>query len=245
MTCGNLTYLLQTFHTKLSSIFLPTSVVVLVCLLLSHRLSCSPETTDWKGKERWVHELIRGAEIVIEHGRGFVDDGEDQPLSQSELDQRRAAKEEADRRKARLRHLYDDRQYGKMISDVAPFAHGSERPSAAKDIKQATENLFLAVNLIIAMVACFVVGFYLGGRIFRSQQASYICGVVGLVGAMFVEALLLVIQLSRQEDAIAAKAKRASALTGQRKALRPRVFEVPVPGSTKPSSSTISSKKTD
>lgn len=100
------------------------------------------------------------------------------------------------------------------------------------ETKIAREQMYMAVNLLIAMIACFVVGFYLGGRMFKSREAAYICGAAGLVLALFVEAVLLVITMSRQE---AYEAKLRGTAPPRRRARRVVVREpgpIPVPAVT-------------
>ena len=105
-----------------------------------------------------------------------------------------------------------------------------EEEDVRSEMKVMTGNSYLAINVIVAMIACFAIGYYIGLNMWKSwDQAPWVCGIIGLVGALFIEAILLIIKLARQDAIEAKKIAEARKLRLGRKPVRPIVFEVPVP----------------
>ena len=127
-----------------------------------------------------------------------------------------------------------DRRVGRqhIPKTIDEILKEEEEEDVRNEMKVMTGNSFLAINLIVAMIACFAVGYYIGLNMWRSwDQAAWVCGIIGLVGALFIEAILLIIKLARQDAIEAKKVAEARKLRVERKPVRPIVFEVPVPQS--------------
>eukprot|EP00727_Mastigamoeba_balamuthi_P012082 m51a1_g7497 hypothetical protein (237) ;mRNA; f:259816-260680 len=141
------------------------------------------------GGAKWAHELVRGAEVVLE------------------APERRKAEPAPEllRRRVALQNALDASRYRQMVGDVSLPERHQEQLEIARSTKG---NMYLALNLLVAMGTCFVVGRHLGGVMYGSNSlAANVCGIIGLIGALLVEAVLLIIHVSREEE----MSRRASA----------------------------------
>lgn len=212
-----------------------------VAALCAHLAACA----EWQGAHAWcrVHEAVRDADVAVA------------PDVQQRLARPppEALTEEQVRHRLAIRAKAADDAYRRMVQNVsqqsafdratrrrrhipqsaAEIAREEAEESVRSEMKLMTDNSYLAINLIVAMVACFAVGFYVGRTVWKSSpQAPWVCGIVGLVGALFVEAVLFIIKLARQDAFEANKIREARSLRAQRRPVRPIVHEIPVPGRT-------------
>lgn len=210
-----------------------------VAALCAHLATCGA----WRSAHAWcrAHEAVRDAEVAVAPAvLQRLARPAPEPLTEEQVRHRLAIRAKAaddayrrmvqnvsqqsafDRATRRRRHI---------PQTAAEIAREEADEGARSEMRRMTDNSYLAINLIVAMVACFAVGFYVGRTVWAaSPQAPWVCGIVGLVGALFVEAILLIIKLARQDAFEANKLREARSLRTKRRPVRPIVHEIPVPG---------------
>ena len=102
----------------------------------------------------------------------------------------------------RQRVLQDRREYRAMVSDLPGNKSGDEKAGGAgSGVASASRELGHGLNILTLMVTGFAV-FYYAGTMVGDRQSTVvpvIFGLVGLVGAMMVEMVLLMIRERRRE----------------------------------------------
>ncbi|KAH3743153.1 hypothetical protein Pelo_15461 [Pelomyxa schiedti] len=150
---------------------------------------CLRRCKVWKGPV-WVHELTKGCTVSL------------LPVTQ-EIPDTRLLPPSKDKEKVliRLKHL----EYQKMVANVK---HSSTHPHMkGQGLGEGSMNTSLAANIIVAMGTCFVIGYYLGNKMY-GRNAGFALGLVGMIGAMVVEVLLLMIYAARADETTEQRRKR-------------------------------------
>ena len=225
-----------------------------VAALCAHLAGCAA----WRDGHAWchVHEAVRDAEVAVAPDvQQRLARPPPEPLTDEQMRHRLAirakAADDANRRMVQnvsQQSAFDraTRRRRHIPQSAAEIAREEAEENVRSEMKLMTDNSYLAINLIVAMVACFAVGFYVGRTVWRtSPQAPWVCGIVGLVGALFVEAVLLIIKLARQDAFEANKVREARSLRAKRRPVRPIVHEIPVPGRLTPAAAAEPKAKDD
>lgn len=215
----------------------------------------------WKSEHGWcsVLDAVRDAEVVL--APDVVERlkwPEPEPLTEEQVRRRLAirAKAAEDAYRRMVENVSQQSAFGRAVGGPRQRHHmphsflelerEEQEERVRGELRLMTSNSYLAINLVVAMAACFVVGFYLGRTMWpASRQARWVCGAVGLVGALFVESVLLIIKLARQDSLEARKIREASTLRAQRAPVRPTIHEIPVPGAGSSSSRSKKDKSKD
>ena len=197
---------------------------------------------EWKSEHKWcsIREALKDAEPVISQDvlkRLARPEPEEVTPEQMRYRLAMRAKDADDKYRRMIQNVAQQSAFNRVVGrrhipqTVAEIMKEEEEADVRNEMKVMTGNSYLAINLIVAMIACFAVGYYLGSVWWKESwdQAPWVCGIVGLVGALFIEATLLIIGLARQDAAESKKINSARKLRGQRKPVRPIVYEVPVP----------------
>ena len=202
---------------------------------------------EWKSEHGWcsVLDAVRDAEVVLAPDvLERLKWPEPEPLTEEQVRRRLAirAKAAEDAYRQMVLNVSQQSAFGRTIGGSQRRHHmphsfvemerEEQEERVRGELRLMTRNSYLAINLVVAMAACFVVGFYLGRTMWpASMQARWVCGAVGLVGALFIESVLLIIKLARQDTLEARKIREAGALRTKRSPVRPTIHEIPVPGS--------------
>lgn len=182
---------------------------------------------NWHGEYKWVHELVQGADAVIHQPqRELLEEYKEREIRvQKRLIEIREQEEEI-RYQKMTRGLLSDGKYGMGLT----FKEGYDQPrTVAAEMKELSHNIFFAVNLIIAMAVSFIIGFYFGKRM-RDQEFGYITGTGTMIVTLIIEAILIVIRITHQEEYEEKQRLKRQKLATRRKIIKPKLAQIPVPG---------------
>lgn len=185
---------------------------------------------DWHGEFKWVHELVQGAEpAIVQPQHELLEEYKEREIRvQKRLIEIREQEEEI-RYQKMTRGLLSDGKYGMGLT----FKEGYDQPqTVAAEMKELSHNIFFAINLIIAMIVSFGIGFYFGKRM-RDQEFGYITGTGAMVITLIIEAVLIVIRVTHQEEYEEKQRLKRQKLATRRKIIRPKLAPIPIPGNGK------------
>lgn len=181
----------------------------------------------WHGEFKWVHELVQGADPVIpQPQQELLEEYKEREVRVRKRLAEIREQEEEIRYQKMTRGLLSDGKYGMGLT----FKEGYEQQQTiAAEMKELSHNIFFAINLIIAMAAAFIVGFYFGKRM-HDQEFGYIVGTGAMVITLVIEAILIVIRVSRQEKYEEKQRLKRQKLAMRRKIIQPKLSPIPIPG---------------
>lgn len=131
---------------------------------------------------------------------------------------------DVERRVAALRARLEEARYARAVADVSRGGGGSRSRArggaggsdAQRDdlnLSRLAPQMSLAFNVVVTMATCFVAGYFVLKHGTGSQTMGLIGGVVGLIGAMMVESLLLISKLYSVDEAARKHTDREHVLT--------------------------------
>eukprot|EP00898_Chlorokybus_atmophyticus_P007961 jgi/Chlat1/8166/Chrsp76S07614 len=147
----------------------------------------------------WLHEITAGSRVVLKSPAPR----EKSPELVERLEQLRTAAE--------------DRAYAAMVSDVpgAGMAtpentamRGGEGGEGDQDVELLgtyRQQLGFGMQVIVAMGTLYMLGLYVGRRLFDDAALQYLVGVVGLILGMLAETCLFIIRQARLDEKSAAR----------------------------------------
>lgn len=182
---------------------------------------------DWHGEFKWVHELVQGAEPIIHQPQHeLLEEYKEREIRVKKRLIEIKEREEEIRYQKMTRGLLSDGKYGMGLT----FKEGYDQPqTVAAEMKELSHNIFFAVNLIIAMAVSFLIGFYFGKRM-RDQEFGYIVGTGAMIITLVIEAVLIVIRVTHQEEYEEKQRLKRQKLATRRKIVKPNLAPIPIPG---------------
>jgi CBS domain-containing protein len=149
------------------------------------------------GSDATLADLLRGAELHACH-RAAADALAGPSVRDPALDARIA----------RFRAQSEDAQYARMVRDVARGTSGlSNAEEESIRIGRFGAQASIGANVVVTMATCFAAGYFIFKHSSGSQAIGLIGGVVGMTGAMAVEATLVITRIY-SIDAAAEKQKK-------------------------------------
>lgn len=110
--------------------------------------------------------------------------------------------EELERRVQQLRACLENKQYERMVRDVARTSATDNAQLENLRLSKLAPQLSLAFNVIVTMATCFVAAYFVFIHSTGSQAVALAAGVIALIAAMIVEVILLITKLYRIDDAV-------------------------------------------
>jgi len=116
------------------------------------------------------------------------------------------------------RHNYllkrqEERQYNAMIGDISNKDLGSiNSVDSGKDgnlYSSVKNNFTISANMIISMISCYGIGYYVGTTISTKASTRMVCGLVGAIGIMMVEMTIFIIRAIKMESAYERNSKNS------------------------------------
>jgi len=100
----------------------------------------------------------------------------------------------------KMRRKQEERQYQQMmIGSSGPLTIKSSISEGKSSAGSALNEAGVGLNILVLMATGFILFWYAGRSIFPSQPIMpTICGLVGMIGAMILETLLLIIRDQKQ-----------------------------------------------
>lgn len=107
------------------------------------------------------------------------------------------------------RHNYllkkqEERQYNAMIGDISnKDINNINSVDSGKDgnlYSSVKNNFTISANMIISMVSCYGIGYYIGTTISTKTTTRMICGLIGAIGIMMVEMTIFIIRAIKMES---------------------------------------------
>lgn len=104
-------------------------------------------------------------------------------------------------RLARIRARNELAEYNRMVKDIRGVQI-NQAASAAESVARFGSQMSIAMNVIITMGTCFVAGYFVFRHSSGNETVGLIGGLIGLIGAMVVEAVLIMTRLYSVEQAV-------------------------------------------
>ena len=107
------------------------------------------------------------------------------------------------------RHNYllkkqEERQYNAMIGDISnKDINNINSVDSGKDgnlYSSVKNNFTISANMIISMVSCYGIGYYVGTTISTKASTRMVCGLIGAIGIMMVEMTIFIIRAIKMES---------------------------------------------
>lgn len=92
-----------------------------------------------------------------------------------------------------------ERQYQSMIAGVTRAEREAKEFAGTGGLKEVNAQIGMGVNVIVAMVTAFVVGYNVAGYNDFNQTGKLVAGLVCLIGMLFVEVVLMMIYVYQHE----------------------------------------------
>lgn len=139
--------------------------------------------------KRSLFELVAGAEAHLSHS---------QAAAVFRAPPQRSPEMEA--HFARIRLANEEREYAKMVHDVA---HKSSSNAEAESMRMGRlgAQMSIGANVIVAMATCFVAGYFVFKHSTGSETSGLIGGVACMIAIMAVEAILIIARMYSIETA--------------------------------------------
>jgi len=98
----------------------------------------------------------------------------------------------------------EERQYNAMISDISSKDINSiNNLDIGKDgnlYSSVKNNFTISANMIISMVSCYGIGYYVGTTVSTKNSTRMVCGLIGAIGIMMVEMTIFIIRAIKMES---------------------------------------------
>lgn len=140
-------------------------------------------------------QLLQGCELHLTHEEAVLVHN---PPKRSE---------ELDRRITALRCRLENQTYDRIVRDVSRTEANNVQLENIRMSKFAPQ-MSLGFNIVITMATCFTAAFFVFKASTGSQTVGLIAGVIAMMAAMLVEAILLLTKLYTIEDAVQRDDKR-------------------------------------
>ena len=113
----------------------------------------------------------------------------------------------------RIKNKIEEEKYNSMIEDVMK---GCDDKQSSSSVSALIKNdLGLAIHVITLMFACFLGGYLCGTHVFQesSWEIHFVCGTLGSVACLFMEAALFIVRGVREDEYIKKKNPSSSSLS--------------------------------
>lgn len=100
-----------------------------------------------------------------------------------------------DARVRALRARLEDAAYARIVSDVARVDSRDSAAVAVRQLRETAPQMSLAFNVMVTMATCFAAGYFVAKAATGSQAVALAVGLLALIGAMAVEATLVITRL--------------------------------------------------
>lgn len=165
---------------------------------INHKMLCSSLRSILESEDDEVptlQQLLKSADIYLTHHDAVAEC----------LPRPRNA--ELERRLGLLNARLENEKYEKLVRNMLPSGTGSGMRidaggSVENDIKigKLAPQMSLGLNVLVTMATCFTAAYYVFKHSTGSEVVGLIAGVIGLIVAMIVEAVLLLTKLYTLDD---------------------------------------------
>lgn len=153
------------------------------------------------GGDTTLISLLRGTGIHLSH-KDAVAAHAPPPRRNKELEKRLAL----------LRAKAEEREYRRMVGDVASMSSSNAEQESQK-LGRFAPQMSIGINVIVSMATCFAAGYFVARHAFDSQPVALVAGVIGMIVAMAVEATLVLTKLYTIENAAEKQERRRTKRT--------------------------------
>jgi len=109
---------------------------------------------------------------------------------------------EAQAKKKILQSRYMHQQYNAMTKNVSNIQREKEELRRKDEMSTMKSHVGMALNLVFSMFTVFMIGWYVGRKIFSSDLVGVVIGLLGAIIIVVVEVTLIVIRLSRVDSGL-------------------------------------------
>lgn len=119
--------------------------------------------------------------------------------------------EELVKRRELLKLRAEAREYNRMVYGKEEDPRVAEIMNAGNHYSSARNQLAIAGNMVMSVVASFAISYYAGKSFKASNTTSLVCGLLGAIGILFVEMGLFIVRAMKVETVSDEDARKAEA----------------------------------
>ena len=136
--------------------------------------------------------LVVGSRMVFDADPGGTGNGERDP---KEVERRRALNE----RREYLRKRHEERQYNMMMYGQEVNPEVQREMDRGNSLSSKSNHISIAMNMIMSVLACFAIAYYVGLQSNIELATSMIYGLIAAILILMVEMLLYILRAMSME----------------------------------------------